>query len=93
MCTTPRVVLFLSSGFRETDEEEEDDDGVFLRITKHTSSKNNIRNEKPAVQVSFINIHDVIDANSPNEYAQTAQIERVSEIKRERLGWCFARNQ
>ena len=76
----------------ESDEEEEkDDDGVFLRITKAHEQQNNNRNEKPAVQVSFINIHDVIDANSPNEYAQTAQrIERVkARCKEKRIGLVF----
>ena len=76
----------------ETDEEEEeDDDGVFLRITKAYEQQNNNKNEKPAVQVSFVNIHDVIDANSPNEYAQTAQrIERVkARCKEKRIGLVF----
>ena len=75
----------------ESDEEDEDDDGVFLRITKAYEQQNNNRNEKPAVQVSFINIHDVIDANSPNEYAQTAQrIERVkARCKEKRIGLVF----
>ena len=51
---------------------------MFLRITRAYEQQNNNKNEKPVVGVSFVNIHDVIDANSPNEYAQTAQrIERV----------------
>jgi len=76
----------------ESDEEEEEDgDGVFLRITKAYEQQNNNKNEKPAVQVSFVNIHDVIDANSPNEYAQTAQrIERVkARCKEKRIGLVF----
>ena len=73
-------------------ESDEDDDGVFLRITKaYEQQNNNERNEKPAVQISFVNIHDVIDAHSPNEYAQTAQrIERVkARCKEKRIGLVF----
>jgi len=75
----------------ESDEEEEDDDGVFLRITKAYEQQNNKRNEKPAVHIQFVNIHDVIDAHSPNEYAQTAQrIERVkARCKEKRIGLVF----
>jgi len=77
----------------DEEEEEDEDDGVFLRITKayEQQNNNNKNNEKPAVQIQFVSIHDVIDANSPNEYAQTAQrIERVkARCKEKRVGMVF----